>query len=298
MYSTLHCNTFWHTATHCNIMYVYQTMQIDALVSYVSPVWVQCVAVCCSVLQRVAVCHANRCFLHHTATYSITLQHTATHCNTINVCAPIRTYVLPREQSNTLPHTAAHSNALQHTATHCNKLQHIKHTCICTHIRTSTESNQGPSNTPWTSHMSALCEFSVLQCVAVCCSVLQCVAVCCSVLKSTEHLICQPCVNAVCCSVLQCVAVNWTSHMSALCECSVLQCVAVCCSQLNISYVSLVRIYHDSITRETTPLNITQLCVTRLLCVGRIICDIIHWYMHELSLNELRHRIRFEWITL
>ena len=42
--------------------------------------------------------------------------------------------------------------------------------------------------------------FSVLQCVAVCCSVLQCVA--------------------ACCSVLQCVAVY----------CSVLQCVAVCCS--------------------------------------------------------------------
>jgi len=54
--------------------------------------------------------------------------------------------------------------------------------------------------------------YSVLQCVALCCSVLHCVTVCCSVLH---------CV-AVCCSVLQCVAVC----------CSVLQCVAVCCSVL------------------------------------------------------------------
>jgi len=40
--------------------------------------------------------------------------------------------------------------------------------------------------------------YSVLQCVAVCCSVLQCVVVYCSVLQCVE----------VCCSVLQCVAVR------------------------------------------------------------------------------------------
>ena len=49
--------------------------------------------------------------------------------------------------------------------------------------------------------------YSVLQCVAVCCSALQCVAVRCSALQ---------CV-AVRCSALQCVAVR----------CSALQCVAV-----------------------------------------------------------------------
>ena len=52
--------------------------------------------------------------------------------------------------------------------------------------------------------------YSVLHCVAVCCSVLQCAAVCCSVLQRV----------AVCCSVLQ---------YAAVC-CSVLQCVAVCCN--------------------------------------------------------------------
>ena len=43
--------------------------------------------------------------LQPTATHCNTLQHTATHCNT-------------------LQHTATHCNTLQHTATHCNTLQH------------------------------------------------------------------------------------------------------------------------------------------------------------------------------
>jgi len=57
-------------------------------------------------------------------------------------------------------------------------------------------------------------KFSVLQCVAVCCSVLQCDAVRCSVMP------CVACVT-VSCSALQCAAVC----------CSVLQCaVAVRCN--------------------------------------------------------------------
>jgi len=59
--------------------------------------------------------------------------------------------------------------------------------------------------------------YSVLQCVAVCCSVLQCVAVYCSVLQcvSLRVVECLVVCVAVCCSVLQCTAVC----------CSVLQCV-------------------------------------------------------------------------
>jgi len=54
--------------------------------------------------------------------------------------------------------------------------------------------------------------YSVLHCVALCCSVLQCVAVCCTflLLKRARQR------AAVYCSVLQCVAVC----------CGVLQCVA------------------------------------------------------------------------
>ena len=70
---------------------------------------------------------------------------------------------------------------------------------------------------------------SVLQCVAVCCSVLQCVAVCCSAAAGEYLCMCVRCV-AVCCSVSQCVAVC----------CSVLQCVAVCCSAAAGAYRFIV----------------------------------------------------------
>ena len=43
----------------------------------------------------------------------VTLQHTATHCNTLRHTAT---------HCNTLQHTATHCNSLQHTATHCNTL--------------------------------------------------------------------------------------------------------------------------------------------------------------------------------
>jgi len=67
----------------------------------------------------------------------------------------------------------------------------------------------------------------VLQCIAVYCSVLQCVAVCvavcCSVHITEEPSSCfRTEVSLECCSVLQCIEVC----------CSVLQCVAVCCSVL------------------------------------------------------------------
>jgi len=63
---------------------------------------------------------------------------------------------------------------------------------------------------------------SVLQCVAVCCSVLQCVAMCCSVLRCVA-VCCSTCV-AVCCST--CVTVYALLYLC----CSVLQCAAACCS--------------------------------------------------------------------
>jgi len=56
-----------------------------------------------------------------------TTTHTATHCNThCNTLYSIRTmgHESERPFSNTLQHTATHCNTLQHTATHCNTLQH------------------------------------------------------------------------------------------------------------------------------------------------------------------------------
>jgi len=71
----------------------------------------------------------------------------------------------------------AKQNFLQHTHAHARRLK--THKLNKTKVQSETH------------------RFSVMQCVAVCCSVLQCVAVCCSVLQ---------CV-AVCYSVLQCVGV-------------------------------------------------------------------------------------------
>jgi len=81
--------------------------------------------------------------------------------------------------------------------------------------------------------------YSVLQCVAVCCSMLQSIAVCCNALQcdgidSSERqrrgigfcpIICRRCV-AVCCSVLQ--------YVAARCRgcCSAIQCAAVRCSAM------------------------------------------------------------------
>ena len=60
-----------------------------------------------------------------------TLQHTATHCNTLVLtCALFQI-------GNTLQHTTTHCNTMQHTATHCNTWQHtptLQH--IATHCNT------------------------------------------------------------------------------------------------------------------------------------------------------------------
>ena len=78
--------------------------------------------------------------------------------------------------------------------------------------------------------------YSVLPCVAVCCSVLQCVVVWCSVVQ---------CV-AVCCSVLQglkqylqCIAVCYIVLQRVGVCCSALQCVAVCCRVSSHIYSAL-----------------------------------------------------------
>jgi len=137
---------------------------------------------------RTTYCNA----LQHTATYhqiytkpedqgqgrpvlmplqQITVQHTATHCDTLQQTAT---------QGTTLQHTATYCNTLQHTATRCTTLQHTAH-CNTHH---ETEGNRAiRSTTNWHQRHCVCIRCSVLQCVAVCCSVLHCVAVCCSVLR-------------------------------------------------------------------------------------------------------------------
>ena len=119
-----------------------------------------CVAVCCSVLQCVAV---------------------REHSENVGLLRGNQSCLLPScatssrsggEIPHTLQHSAIQCNTWQHTATHCNTLQ--QQSTLCGFARVSLQ------------RVAVCC--SVLQCVAVCCIVLQSVAVCCSVLqKSAEE---------------------------------------------------------------------------------------------------------------
>jgi len=69
----------------------------------------------------------------------VTLQHTATHCNTLLAVIVLRCDRLDiLTHCNTLQHTATHS--CSHTATHCNTLRHTAtHSCnalMLTHCNT------------------------------------------------------------------------------------------------------------------------------------------------------------------
>jgi len=156
----------------------------------------QCVAVCCSVLQCVAVC-------------CIVLQCVAMCCNVLQ-CVAVCCSVLQCASCNQTSSNLAdqHAHPWVGVAMCCRVLQ-----CF----------------TVWSTSRF----YSMLQCVAVCCSVLQCVAVYCSVLQYV----------AMCCSVLQCVAVC----------CSVSQCVAVSIMLLDQS--------KSRRSAYTSTCNATRVCV-------------------------------------
>jgi len=75
----------------------------------------------------------------------ITLQHTATHCNTRHHTAP---------HCNTLQHTATHRNTLQHSAAHCNTLlpQVANSLGIVTRMNTSCHTYEWITSHAWMSH--------------------------------------------------------------------------------------------------------------------------------------------------
>ena len=172
-----------------------------------------------------------------------TLQHTATHCNTLQhechtkKCLPrVIMRLVMREMTqethclvylvlqcgrqcntlhytathcNTLQHTATHCNTLQHTATHCNTLQHTATSCN-TLQHTATHCNTRDERDDLT---KTLCGVSfVLRC-GVYCNTLQ---------HTLQHTV-----------TLVMKEMTRVRHFMAhhLC-CSVLQCVAVCCSVL------------------------------------------------------------------
>ena len=155
-----------------------------------------CVVVCCSVLQRVAdvtaCCSVLQMSQHVAACCSVLdafqwkrwhcnplqrceiLQHTVTHCNTLQHTFALLARFNEREDTatrcNTLRHTASRFNSLQQTATHSVCDSTLQHKC----------------NTP--QNTFALQRNIYGTCVAVCCIVLQCVAVCCSAYSFRQDL--------------------------------------------------------------------------------------------------------------
>jgi len=106
------------------------------------PAWYPRVAVCCSVLQCVAVCCKNFavccryvavcCILSLSSPPMSGQQHTATHCSTLHHTATHATHRITLQSTATdlvdilVNHVkpATNCNKLQHTAAYCNILQH------------------------------------------------------------------------------------------------------------------------------------------------------------------------------
>jgi len=130
--------------------------------------------------------------------------------------------------------------------------------------------------------------FSVLQCVAVCCSVLQCVAVCCSVLQCVA-VCCTECCIFKRLTILWFVTRECSENTHSQC-CSVLQCVALCCSVLhNVLYFqetdnitirgpkSLVRTYLFVVCCGV--LQYFAVCCSVLQCVA-VSCRVLQCALH------------------
>jgi len=93
--------------------------------------------------------------LEATATLYITLQHTATHCNTWQhnpeASSEPTLYITPQHLDILRPpqHSTPHCNTLQHTATHCNTIQRpLLSQHSTSHRNTSTSSHRNTS-TPY-----------------------------------------------------------------------------------------------------------------------------------------------------
>ena len=147
------------TATHCNtLQHTAPCLPANHIQSTDS---LQHTATHCNTLQHTAT-HCNT--LQHSATHCNTLQHSATHCNTLQYT--VTRCTMSCSESHTIYRlTATHCNTLQHTATHCNTLHHVLQRItynLQTRAGQKLDRNDKEEN-----------QCSVLQCRAVCCSFLQ-----------------------------------------------------------------------------------------------------------------------------
>ena len=117
-----HCTTLHHTATHCNIrqnepcMFAVFYFVVAHLQKYGAFV------VIINTLKR-GVFEALVDTLPHTDTHCNKLQHT----KSLYLLAHLLGFHQMISLQHTLQHTATHCNTLQHTATHCSTLQHTGH---------------------------------------------------------------------------------------------------------------------------------------------------------------------------
>ena len=115
-YSVLQCG-----AVCCSVLDQLFGLLQDDLQVLVAVCVALCVAVCCSVPQGVgSALSLQHRWMMYTYPTRIILQHTATHCNTMQNTATQMDDVYILDTS----HTATPYNTLRHTATCCNMLQH------------------------------------------------------------------------------------------------------------------------------------------------------------------------------
>jgi len=149
-------DTLQHIATHCNTQAVF-VLKVRMLLRNLPELKVHCVAACCSVLQRVAIC-CCLCTQHENAAAQFTrtqgalccsmLQRVAACCSVLQRVAMCCCLCTQHENAaahsicalqhaathcNTLQHNATYCNTLQHTTTHCNTLQHTAPHCTTLH---------------------------------------------------------------------------------------------------------------------------------------------------------------------
>jgi len=167
--------------------------------------WLQCAAVCCSMLQYVAVCYSW--FPQNTQRRASAAHHCIiARCCRVPQCVAVCCSRILQNTQRRAPPAHAHSpSELQCDAVCCGAMQYVAVQC------------------------------SVLQRVAVRCNALQYVAVCCSVLQLNIAAYTEPRTSssstrlqwiAVRWIVLQCVAVRCTAWCCTAWCCRVLQCVA------------------------------------------------------------------------
>ena len=249
----------WHTLTHD-----WWFVMVGLLLNALTPS--QWVAVCCSVLQCVAVCVF---FVYTRMVDGVFVAGRildGQECvdswirYTLNVC----------------------SRMLQCVAVRCGVLQ-----CTCVLLRKLTRNvskkELGRQRCSW--WRVAVC-WRMLQCVAVCCSVLQCVAVCRSVLQCVAVFSVESCsvlkfitvscslsqFAAVCCSVhgreLQCVIVTVVRCGVLWCAAlwwSALQCIAVCCTFAESHVSALFEINQNTKKWNSSPSHIALMPFEEIL---------------------------------